>query len=578
MNPMKQICSSCKILLYWIPLLLLMNCARTASPPGGPKDETPPEIKKSTPPNYSVNFTDKTIEIFFDEYIRFDNINQLIVSPPMNTKPEIKIKGKGIEINMNDTLTKNTTYTLNFGNSIVDNNEGNPIENFQFVFSTGSNLDSLYLNGDVINAFDLEVPEDVYILLYDNLADSAIYNEKPLYLTKVNEKGNFSLSNLKAGKFHVFALQDEDQNYIYNPPEKIAFLDTALVLKPEIHGDSTIFFDSIQFSSSKLHLKLFEEQVPNQYILSSARPRKDNILLVFNENLSEKPVFSLPDKPDLTDWYIEESFVLGDSIGLWLKDTSLISQESIDLSIKYPLSGVDKGKFFTDTTSFRFTKPKPKTRKTTQTIVQTKSKLILNFSLSSGNLMDLNLNLKCSSQTPIKSLDKDKIAIFTIIDSVETGVEFKPIFTSQRIRKIYFNVDWQEDTDYRIEYLPGAITDIYNTTNDTLEFTFKTRKLDYYGGIVFEMEKIYANMIIQLLDDKNQVIKSIRISKDTTLNYNFLSPQTYRIKAILDENQNGKWDTGSWLKKLQAEKVKYYFEKIQLKSNWEFKKTWSPDF
>ena len=575
---MKKICLSSKIVLLWIPLLLLMNCARTAAPPGGPKDETPPEIKKSTPPNFSVNFSDNTIEVYFDEYIKFDNINQLIVSPPMKTKPDIKIKGKGIQIRMDDTLTKNTTYTLNFGNSIIDNNEGNPIENFQFVFSTGQDLDSLILTGDIINAFDLEIPEDVFILLYDNLADSAIFNEKPLYLTKTNEKGGFSLSNLKGGKFHVFALQDENQNYIYNPPEKIAFLDSALLLKPEVHGDSTVFSDSILFSLSKIHLKLFEEQLPNQYILNSTRSRKDNILLVFKEVLLEKPVFSLPDRPDLTDWFIEESFVLGDSIGLWLKDTSLISQESIDLSIKYPLSGVDSGKFFTDTTSFRFTKSKPKSRRTSQPIAQTESKLILNFGLGSENIMDLNLNLECSNQTPIKSYDKDKITIFTIIDSVETEVKFNPIFTTQRIRNIYFNMDWQEDTNYRIEYLPGAITDIYNTTNDTLKFSFKTRKLDYYGGIIFEMEKVRSNIIIQLLDDKNQVIKSTRISKDTTLSYNFLLPQTYRIKAIHDKNKNGKWDTGSWLKKTQPEKVEYYFEEIKLKSNWEFEKTWSLNF
>ena len=573
---MQQLFSASKIFLFGIPLLLLINCARVASPPGGPKDETPPEIKKSSPQNHSVNFKDKVIDISFDEYIRFDNINQLIVSPPMKTKPEIKMKGKGIQIRMDDTLTKNTTYTLNFGNSIVDNNEGNAIENFQFVFSTGPDLDSLNLVGDVINAFNHETLEDIYILLYDNLADSAIYNEKPFYLTKANEKGNFSLNNLKEGKFHVFALQDANQNYIYNPPEKIAFLDSVLELKPEVHGDSLIFSDSIRSSLSKLHLRLFEEQFPNQYILSSTRPGKDNILIIFNEILLEKPVFSLPGRPDLTDWFIEETFALGDTIGIWLKDTSLISQESIELSIKFPLSGTDKGRFLTDTTNFRFTKPK--SRKTPQPAVQTESKLVLNFSLGSGNRMNLNQNLRCLSQKPINSYDKNKITLFTIIDSIETIIDFSLIFSTQSLRLIYINVDWMEDTDYRIEYLPGAITGMYNTTNDSLSFSFKTRKLDYYGAVIFEMEGIDKSLIIQLMDKKNQVIKSVRISKDTTLNFNFLSPQAYRIKAILDENLNGKWDTGSWLKRIQPEKVKYYFEEINVRSNWEFKKTWSPDF
>ncbi len=578
MNPMKQIYSSGKIILFWIPFLLFINCARVASPPGGPKDETPPEIKKSTPPNYSVNFTDKTIEVYFDEFIKLDNINQLIVSPPMKNKPNIKLKGKGIQIKMDDTLTRNTTYTLNFGNSIVDNNESNPIENFQFVFSTGPDLDSLNFFGAVMNAFDMEVPKDVYILLYDNRADSAIYIEKPLYLTKANEKGYFFLSNLKVGKFNVFALQDEDQNYIYNPPEKIAFLDSILVLRPETNGDSILVYDSIQISSVKHKLKLFEEQLPNQYIISSTRSRKDNILLVFNEALLEKPVFSLPDKPDLTNWYIEESFAVGDSIGIWLNDTSLINQESVDLSIKYPLSGADKGKYLIDTTNFRFTKPKSKSRKSSKPAIQAESKLILTFSLGSGNRMELNRNLLCLSQTPLGSYDEDKIALFAINDSIETIVDFKLIFSTHLIRNLNFNVDWKEDTDYRIELLPDAITDMYHTTNDSITYTFKTRKLDYYGTLVFEMEEINENILIQLLDDKHQVVKSTLISNDTTLTYQFLPPKTYRIKAILDENKNGKWDTGSWLERLQPEKVKYYFEEIKLRSNWEFKKTWSPDF
>ena len=192
--------------------------------------------------------------------------------------------------------------------------------------------------------------------------------------------------------------------------------------------------------------------------------------------------------------------------------------------------------------------------------------------------MELNLKLQCSSQTPISSYDEDKITIVAIIDSVETEVGFSSTFTSQRIRDIYFNVDWLEETEYRIEYLPEAITDIYNTTNDSLQFSFKTRKSDYYGGIVFEMENIHGNMVIQLLDEKNQIVKSTLISNDTTLSYQFLPPKTYRLKAILDENRNGKWDTGFWLTRKQPEKVRYYFEEIKLRSNWEFEKTWSPDF
>ena len=203
-------------LLLLISVLFISRCARVGAPPGGPKDEDPPKVKKSTPENYSVNFDQKTIKVDFDEYVLLKELNQkLIVSPPLEDKPNVRLKGKSMIIEIEEELHDNTTYTFNFNDAIVDNNESNPIVNYQFVFSTGQVLDSLKYGGGIIDAFNLQIPEEVYILMYDDLSDSVIYKSRPLYVSKADEKGNFLIQNLKADTFQIYALKDANMNVMY---------------------------------------------------------------------------------------------------------------------------------------------------------------------------------------------------------------------------------------------------------------------------------------------------------------------------------------------------------------------------
>ncbi len=579
---MKRLVCIQKILFLFLTLFLYMNCARIASPPGGPKDETPPRIKKSVPENLSVNFSSRNIEIEFDEYIKFNDISQLITSPPMKEKPEIKLKGKGLQIKLNEELQDNTTYTINFGNAIVDNNESNAIENFQYVFSTGPDLDSLSLAGKVVNAFDHSLAEDVYILLYENLSDSTIYNEKPLYLTKTDKRGYFKINNLKEGDYQVFALEDVNRNYIYEPPEKLSFIDSVIHLDADFKTDTISLSDSLGPVPEMINLYLFEEVVPKQYIESSTRISDNNILLVFNEVLIKEPGFSLPGYSEKDNWFIIENYIVGDSIGLWITDTAIINLTRLNLEIKYPLSGVDTGLFYTDTISLSVKKNKSKGNRKAlgKSEMETKPEpqtTNLNLMPGSGNILDLNKAFWFESRTPVNNIDTSRISLFEIVDSVETKLNFRLAFNKRDFRRLFFKTDWKEGTDYRIKLYPGAVNDIYDNKNDSTEFSFKTRKMDEYGSIIMEMQEIEEEMIIQLLDEKNNILRSISIKSDTILNFEFLQPKTYRIKAILDKNKNGKWDTGSWLKKLQPEKIDFYIEEIKLRSNWEFTKTWKPD-
>jgi len=572
------------IYLFLIFLVMVVSdCARVGAPPGGEKDETPPEVTKSTPENYSVNFIGKSIEVTFDEYIRLNDINQkLIVSPPLETRPQTQIKGKGFKLTFEDDLKKNTTYTFNFSDAIEDNNEGNVLNNFQFVFSTGPKLDSLSFQGSIINAFDLQVPEDVYILLYDNLSDSAIFNETPLYVSKANEKGIFRLNNLKADSFHIYALQDGNMNYRYDHfPEMIAFSDTVLVIDPDNHSaieeaDSLIIHTDS--TGGSFQLRLFAEEKHNQYLTTSSRSRKENLLLVFNKPLEEKPQIKLIEEPEKTDWFIEETFVVGDTVGYWLTDTTLINLETIEVSVKYVLDDSDKhDEYKLDTIRFRHSQALKKSRRRN---LQTENKFVLglNFNTSKANPLDLNNSLFVSTATPLSDYNPQMILFYSIVDSVEIPTEVFIEKDKVNIKRLILQHKWEEDVKYKIMFLPGFVTDLYGTTNDSTTLTFQTRKMEYYGNIIVDLNCNKKNMIIQLLDEKEKIIRRSMVYNDTILRFEYLPPKKYLLKAIWDQNGNGKWDTGNLIERIQPEKIGYYQEEIKLRSNWDFKKNWSPEF
>ena len=579
------------ISLLIVVVLLLQHCARIAAPPGGPKDVDPPNLKESDPLNYSNNFDEKTIEIEFDEFIVLKDVNsQLIISPPLEKKPVVTVKGKKLLIELDEELHENTTYTFNFGNAIVDNNESNPLTNFQFVFSTGEEIDSLSFKGNILKAFDLSIPEEVSILLYDNLSDSAVFKEKPLYVSKVNKEGYFEINNLKADTFQIFALQDGNINYTYEAPELVAFSDSFLILDDKNYHEKLIVKDSILTDSlksfidtvpqSEIELILFEEKSKEQYLISSSRKRKEKLIFIFNISLEEKPEIKLIDFPDKENWFLKEKYVIGDTLGLWLKDTALINQEALMLSLYFAETNLKGEKtFITDTIKMRFSKPKKKSkRKNLKVLAPVKPALALRFSAGKGSPMDINSDLLITTDTPLERYDSSKIAFYHIKDSVEIRENFSIAPDTNSLNKLIIKVDWKENTTYKIQFFPDAVFNTYGLSNDTIEVLFKVRELEYYGNIIMELEQVDNNLFIQLVEKEDKIIRQAFAVNDTTISFNYLPPKSYWIKVIKDDNNNGKWDTGNVLEKIQPEKVTYYFEEIKLRSNWDFKKNWTPDF
>ena len=360
------------MLLLFIPLLFLSQtrCAKIGSLTGGPKDSIPPVVLKTVPSNYSINFKGQKIEITFNEFITLNNVNQqLVVSPPVENRIDVRLKGKSILIDLNNELKDSTTYTLNFGESIKDNNEGNPLSNYEFVFSTGNYLDSLSIYGRLVNAFDLKPPEEpVSLLLYADLSDSAFLKHIPLYVGKSGEEGYFIMNNLKSDTFHLYALKDLNSNYRFDlPNEMIAFLDTALYVTPQfftrakpdtlstdsiagnklnLSGQDSLLsrrVDSIEMVSGidlsdklLVDLYLFEESNEKQYVTDNGRKERKRLEFSFNKSVTDSFEI-IPIVPEEEGWYISEVNAMKDTFNLWIKDPQVIDRDTILLGLNYTM-------------------------------------------------------------------------------------------------------------------------------------------------------------------------------------------------------------------------------------------------
>ena len=586
-------------------VLFTASCAKIVVPTGGPKDVTPPKILQSIPENFSVNFKQNKIVVKFDEYFQLKNLNkELLVSPPLKEQPRIRISGKKFILEIKDTLRDNTTYNINFHDAIADVNESNILSNYQYCFSTGKYIDSLFVEGLIFDAFSLVPKEFVKVMLYENYNDSTPYKKIPDYVSQTNKEGQFSINNIKPGNYHVFALNDGNNNLLFDQPsEEIAFLDSLIIPgykevefvdtlqiidkiidNDTIHND-TIYKDTIiihnEFVSKikSLDLYMFQEDYEKQYIGETSRDKKEKCIFIFNKP-SNKKCKILPINFDTQSkkWNIIENSRNNDTIICWLTDSTIYKRDSLIFELKYNKTNIlGQDSLVSDTATLVYTEkekiPKKKKRKKEKN-EKLKPNVYLNIITNISKSVDLNQNIILKPESPIQSYDTSKIQLFLLKDSTE--ILQPTTFTKDSIllRKYYLSNKWEENSTYKLIIAPDAFTDIYNYKNDTIEINFKTKESDYYGNIKLEINNITTNSIVQLLNEKEKLLKKYFIQSDTTFDINYLNPKKYLLKLIIDKNNNRKWDTGNFIKKIQPEKVYYYKKTIEIKSNWDNEIIW----
>ena len=545
----------------FIALLFLPSCANIVTPSGGPKDRTPPAVIKSLPENYSTRFNADVVKITFDEFIRLQDLrNQLIISPPIEHPPDIRIKGKTVTIKFEEKLFEKTTYTINFGDAIRDITESNPIENYQYVFSTGDFLDSLSINGKVENAFDLKTEKGILVMLYscsNNECDSLPYKELPNYFAKTDPSGKFKINNIKEGKYAIFALKDENRNYLYDlPNEQIAFLNNTI--------DPA--------DSSEILLSLFEERKSKQRLKKAYAEQYGKLTFIFNEptnNVHIRPLNFSSKKP----WEIVDFTKNKDTLYYWTTlgiDTFVLEVSDNNPRFSQPI--------FSDTV-----KIVPVTKKENL-------KLGVKTNVNAAKSFDIYKDIQLVFSHPISNYDFSDVIITKRVDTIRVDtIKYKVIFDDKALRRFQIKHPWEGSGNYQLFISQGAFKDIFNLTNDSLRIDFRIRSLKYYGAIKLNLNNLDNdyNHIVQLLDSKENLIEediiigvkdTISVSSMPVLShsiiYKYLNPKKYRVKMIYDINDNGKWDTGNYIEKLQPEKIIYYPDPITIRSNWDIELKW----
>lgn len=577
-------------------------------PDGGWYDEDPPRILHCTPAERSTNVTSQKINIYFDEYIKVADVTQnVIVSPPQLEMPDIKAAGKKIVIALKDTLKPQTTYTIDFSDAISDNNEGNPLGNYTYTFSTGERIDTFEVSGCVLDASNLEPVKSILVGLYDNKADS-VFRTTPLQrVARTNDDGHFVIKGVAPGEYRVYALQDADGDYKFSQKsEMIAF--SHQTWEPSAKMDmrqDTIWRDALHIDSiaqvSYLHhypddivLLAFQEEQTNRYLLKTERKEADRISVFFSYGHDELPVIRGLNFPS-DSAFVVESNARRDSLTYWLRDTLLIKQDTLQFAMDYMMTdslGVlvqhtDTIEALAKTPYAKRLKAEQKAYEEWQKQQEKKKKREepydsiypakpLSPKYSVPQAMAPNGSIIVELPSPLERVDTAGIHLYSKIDSLwyRAPFDFQPRAAVPRQYELI--ADWQPGREYSFEVDSATFVDIYGLASPAYKQGIKVKTMDEYATILLELSGMEDTcVVVQLLDQSDKVVQQVRAEKDGTAQFFYVTPATYYVRAFADRNGNDRWDTGNYDADQSAEQVYYNPRSIEAKARWDVTQQWN---
>lgn len=567
---------------------LFYSCANMATPNGGPYDEQPPRFVSSTPAPNQTDYKGKKVEILFDELIQIDKPSEnVIITPPQMEMPVIRSAGRKVVIELKDTLKPNTTYTIDFTNSIADNNEKNVFENFSFAFSTGDVIDTLEVSGTVLNAENLEPMKGIMVGLHSNLADSAFVSLPFDRTSRTNDKGQFTIRNIAPGTYRLFALNDVNRDYKFDQPgEEIAFLDTLIVpsFEAAIRQD-TIWKDSLtidtivsvgftRFLPDGLELRLFKEKFERQYRLKPERNQENRLTLKFNAPLDTVPALApLNFQPADTSWYFIQPADAGRSVHYWLTDSLVWQQDTLLVAVTFPESdSLNILRAKTDTVQFLMRRRPEKKKKKKDD--EPDPPVFLGMTIDAPGSMDLFDTVSVVFDEPVLDLPKEAFYLDQKVDTLWQPVDFDFFPDSANSLGFFINRPWKYGEEYRLEVDSATIVSLYGKENNGYSGTFKIKKEEEYGHLYINIEGIDTTAYVELLNGSDLPVRKARVKEGGVL-FMDLKPDKYYARLVVDENGNGLWDTGKYAEKRRPEKVYYYPKMFTIMQNWQVEETWN---
>ena len=584
--------------LYYIFIIIaaavMYSCANIGNPSGGPIDKTPPIFMRSNPTPNAVNVKDRKIEIFFDEIVTLkDPSTKIIVSPAQTEMPRMSALGRKVTVELVDSLLPNTTYTIDFSNSIQDNNEGNAIDNFAFAFSTGSVIDSMRVSGYVLDSRTLEPMQSVVVGLQSNLADSAFHKEKLQRVALTNDRGQFTIRNVSPGSYHTFALKDLDRDYKFgNPTEDIAFLDSIIV--PSIgsrEAADTVYNDLNEIDTimratrpayfpNDILLSMFNEDRKSQYLANNLRVDSTRISLTFAAASDTLPSLSIVGRNDVPDqWYTLERSQTNDTLTYWIRPPHLVSADTLMVATTYLRTDTASNlSWGTDTLKFTFQRQKAKKKKKNEETDSLEQIRFMELHPLANGTQEVYAPLLLQTGTPIERYSREAFHLQRKLQNDTTfyPAEIKSIALRDSTlsrRDLMLKVDWEPGAAYTLAVDSLAMTDIYGLQTKPLKVDFNVRKMEEYGNIVFNIPAVRDSAIVELLDGTDKVVLHTPVKNHRAELLN-LQPGKYYARLFIDRNGNGKYDTGNYDMHLQPEETVYYPGAINLKKNWDVEQTW----
>lgn len=582
-----------KVLAVVTVIAALYSCASIGRPDGGPLDETPPRFIGSTPAAGALNNTKTKVSLSFDEFIKLEKANEkVVISPPQVQQPEIKASGKKISVNLLDSLKPNTTYTIDFSDAIVDNNEGNPLGNFAFTFSTGSAIDTMEVSGTLLEASNLEPVKGMLVGMHSNLSDTAFTKLPFDRVARTDSRGHFTIRGVAPGKYRIFGLMDADQNFAFSQKsEALAFNDSLVIPRWEerIRQDTT-WVDSLTIDTvverkytyylpDNVILRSFKEDLISQYLVKNERLTPEKFTLYFAAKADTLPVLKGLNF-DERDAFIIEKNLTNDTIHYWVKDSLLYKQDTLSLSLNYLYTDTlnqlvprtDTLNLVAKTVKKAVDEPKKKKKKKGEEEEPEPTKF-LHVSTYIPSTMDVYDYISLSFDEPITSFDSAAIHLKQKVDTLWEDISFTFEQDSLNLRKYNLYYEWEPTREYEFSVDSTAFHGIYGLFTDKIKQNIKVRSLEEYGAIYFNVSGCDSIAFVELLDTQDKVVRKVPVVNGQA-DFYFLNPGKYCARLINDTNGNGVWDSGEYETKRQPEMVYYYPQILEPKANWEVEQTW----
>lgn len=572
---------------------VLYGCANTGLPDGGPKDIVPPKVVKSVPADNSLNFKGDEVVITFDELIKIEGMDEKFVSsPPLKKRPAIQARGRQLIIKFDEELQQNATYTLDFADAIKDYNESNTLPNFRTSFSTGSVIDSLAISGRVFNANDLSPVDGALVLLYSNLNDSAFRTEVPLRLSKTDAQGNFSIHNIAAGDYRVYALNDANRNYYFDQVSEEIGWDSQIItpsieyrnvvdttLQLSLKNDS-LAIDTLVSTIQKVNLPnniqlfLYQEDYKKVYLEDYKRIDRFKVDLFFSRAVDKELTLSLANDSSrvIDSWALRQRSLGRDTISFWITDTLVANQDSLPLVLKYhSTDSLDKPFIKVDTlVAYYFSKEpvKVKLKKGEKPPVP-----VLEFT-NLPTTIDHYSSYPIQLASPAVKFNKSGIKLFQVVDTISKPISFDLVKDTLLATRYFIKNKWQYNTTYFVSIDSATFINCTNRANNKINRKIEIKPENSYGLLLCTLENYGNNWLVQLVNSNDEVVRQQYIPKNGKMAFQFIKPADYFIKIVEDRNRNRRYDVGNYKKGELPEKVIYYPEKVSIRPNWRHEITW----